>query len=108
VIVDDVHPIRRPGSYPLTVDGTEPPAMTRLTVVGGGMLTRRVPDAAAALAPMTPRLARADITVGTLESTLSDDGQPQRLFEARRARRHSRPRGGCEGKGSAPNLTDHL
>jgi poly-gamma-glutamate capsule biosynthesis protein CapA/YwtB (metallophosphatase superfamily) len=47
-----------------------------LTVVGDLMLTRGVPDAAAALAPMTPRLRRADVTVGNLEMTLSTDGSP--------------------------------
>lgn len=48
----------------------------RLTVVGDLMLTRGVPDAAAALAPMQARLAGADITVGNLESTLSKAGSP--------------------------------
>lgn len=48
----------------------------RLTVVGDLMLVRGVPDPAAALAPLAPRLRRADITVGNLESTLSTDGAP--------------------------------
>lgn len=77
VVVEGVHPLRRPEDYPLTVPGPTPQGVTRLTVVGDLMLARRVPDPAAALAPMASRLARADITVGTLESTLSDDGTPQ-------------------------------
>jgi poly-gamma-glutamate capsule biosynthesis protein CapA/YwtB (metallophosphatase superfamily) len=40
------------------------------------MLTRGVPDAAAALAPTAERLRRADLTVGNLENTLSRDGAP--------------------------------
>lgn len=47
-----------------------------LTIVGDLMLTRRVPDAAAALAPLAPRLRRADLTVGNLEMTLSTAGAP--------------------------------
>lgn len=54
-----------------------PAKPVRLTVVGDVMLARGVTDPAAALRPLRKRLARADITVGTLESTLSDDGPPQ-------------------------------
>jgi poly-gamma-glutamate synthesis protein (capsule biosynthesis protein) len=53
----------------------KPPAIT-LTVVGDLMLVRGVPDAAAALEPLSKRLRAADITVGNLESTLSTDGEP--------------------------------
>jgi Bacterial capsule synthesis protein PGA_cap len=54
-----------------------PPTPTiTLTIVGDLMLVRGVPDPAAALAPLRGRLARADITVGNLESTLSTDGEP--------------------------------
>ncbi|MDP3893150.1 CapA family protein [Nocardioides sp.] len=77
VVVDGVNPVRRPQDYPLTLAGEDPPPVTRLTVVGDLMLTRGVSDPAAALAPLTPRLARADLTVGTLESTLSRSGAPQ-------------------------------
>ncbi len=48
----------------------------RLLVVGDVMLTRGVPDAAAALAPMARFLRQADLTVGNLESTLSTRGTP--------------------------------
>jgi poly-gamma-glutamate synthesis protein (capsule biosynthesis protein) len=41
------------------------------------MLGRGVRDPARALAPLTPLLRRYDLTVGNLESTLSDDGLPQ-------------------------------
>jgi poly-gamma-glutamate capsule biosynthesis protein CapA/YwtB (metallophosphatase superfamily) len=47
-----------------------------LTVVGDVMLTRGVPDPAAALAPMSGLLGRSDVTVGNLESTLSLRGAP--------------------------------
>lgn len=53
------------------------PATVRLTIVGDVMLARRVTDPAAALRPLRQRLRRADITIGTLESTLSDNGVPQ-------------------------------
>lgn len=52
------------------------PDAVDVTVVGDLMLVRGVPDAAAALAPMAPRLRAADLTVGNLESTLSTDGRP--------------------------------
>jgi len=49
---------------------------TTLVVVGDIMLVRGVPDPARALAPMTPLLRRASLTVGNLESTLSTRGAP--------------------------------
>jgi poly-gamma-glutamate synthesis protein (capsule biosynthesis protein) len=55
--------------------GDHPDAVT-VTVTGDVMLVRNVPDAGAALAPMTSRLRRADLTVGNLESTLSTNGEP--------------------------------
>lgn len=62
------------------VDGVDPvrdaPGAIDVTVTGDIMLVRDVPDAAAALAAMSERLAGADITVGNLESTLSLNGQP--------------------------------
>jgi poly-gamma-glutamate capsule biosynthesis protein CapA/YwtB (metallophosphatase superfamily) len=54
---------------------THPDAIT-VTVTGDIMLVRGVPDAAASLAPMSRRLAGADLTVGNLESTLSLNGEP--------------------------------
>ncbi|MGH3308943.1 MAG: CapA family protein, partial [Nocardioides sp.] len=54
---------------------------TRLTVVGDIMLGRGVASqpggAAARLRPLAPHLSASDLTVGNLESTLSDDGPPQ-------------------------------
>jgi poly-gamma-glutamate synthesis protein (capsule biosynthesis protein) len=56
---------------------------TTLTIVGDIMLGRRVAavspasDPAAPLRPMRALLHGADITVGNLESTLSDDGRPR-------------------------------
>lgn len=62
------------------VDGYDPvrdaAGTVDLTVAGDVMLVRRVPDPAAALAPLAQRLHRADLTVGNLESTLSRNGQP--------------------------------
>ncbi|MEJ7707231.1 MAG: CapA family protein [Nocardioidaceae bacterium] len=62
----------------------DPPAVFTVTFVGDIMLGRSVGQAAAAagdpsapLRPMAKRLRRADITVGNLESTLSDDGAPR-------------------------------
>lgn len=76
-VVGGVHPLRMPDAYPLRTPGEQSRPVTRLMVVGDVMLTRGVPDPATALAPMARRLARADITVGTLESTFSDEGRPQ-------------------------------
>jgi len=78
------HPLRSPASYPLTVPGPAPPAKaTTVSAVGDLMLARRVGramqrsgDYAGALRPMAERLAAADITVGNLESTLSQLGPP--------------------------------
>ncbi len=62
------------------VGGADPvrdhPDAVTVTVTGDVMLVRNVPDAAAALAPMTDLLRRADLTVGNLESTLSTNGEP--------------------------------
>ena len=63
---------------------TEPAPRITVTVVGDIMLGRGVGDVAAAagdpaapLRPMSARLARADITVGNLECTLSMAGAPR-------------------------------
>jgi poly-gamma-glutamate capsule biosynthesis protein CapA/YwtB (metallophosphatase superfamily) len=84
VDVGGVDPLREPSRYPLrTAAAQAPPRPTTLTVVGDVMLGRRVGERAAAegdpsypLRPMQRRLAAADLTVGNLESTLSDDGAP--------------------------------
>ena len=70
---------------PRTSESTTDPAPSiTVTVVGDIMLGRRVGDVAAAagdpaapLRPMSARLARADVTVGNLESTLSTAGAPR-------------------------------
>lgn len=73
--VAGVDPLRNPSAYPLQVAGPEPPPVTTLTVVGDIMLGRRV-TGRPVLEPMARRLAAADITLGNLESTLSDAGAP--------------------------------
>ncbi|GAA1777493.1 hypothetical protein GCM10009795_024580 [Nocardioides hankookensis] len=73
--VDAVDPLRDPAAYPIQVEGPEPGPVTTLTVVGDIMLGRRV-TGLPVLEPMSDRLASADITIGNLESTLSDAGPP--------------------------------
>ena len=75
ITVDGVDPLRDPDRYPIQVEGPAPPAVTTMTVVGDIMLGRGV-TGRPALGPTAQRLASADITVGNLESTLSDDGAP--------------------------------
>jgi poly-gamma-glutamate capsule biosynthesis protein CapA/YwtB (metallophosphatase superfamily) len=75
VEVDGVDPLRDPDDYPIQVIGPPHAPVTTVTVVGDVMLGRRV-TGHAALRPMAGRLAAADITVGNLESTLSDAGAP--------------------------------
>ncbi len=70
----------RPSVTVASVGGRDPvrsaPDAVSLTVTGDLMLVRGVPDAAAALRPLSSRLRSADLTVGNLESTLSTDGDP--------------------------------
>jgi len=81
--VAGIDPLREPDSYPITTSSTgRPPVVTTVTVVGDIMLGRGVAavspdDPAAALEPMQRRLARADLTIGNLESTLSMAGVPR-------------------------------
>ena len=79
--VAGVDPLRDPRSYPLTTAAdAATPRVTTVTVVGDLMFGRRVgatTTAAATLAPLRERLASADLTIGNLESTLSDDGRPR-------------------------------
>ncbi len=82
--VGGVHPLRSPDDYPVRVPtGAEPGTVVTMTVVGDVMLGRGVGDVldaagdpAAVLRPLAERLASADVTVGNLESTLSDNGSP--------------------------------
>ncbi|HEX7188006.1 MAG TPA: CapA family protein, partial [Actinomycetes bacterium] len=86
--VDGVDPVRDPRSYRPTVGvpgrSGLPDRVTTVTVTGDVMLGRRVGDRlagvgdpAAALRPLASRLARADLTIGNLESTLSQAGAPR-------------------------------
>ena len=83
VVVGGVDPLRRPAAYPIRTSGREPGVVTTLTVAGDIMLDRGVEAAAppddpvAPLRPLGAHLAAADLTIGNLESTLSDDGTPQ-------------------------------
>ena len=76
------HPLRDPARYPLETPAAERPGeVTTMSVVGDVMLGRRVAQASGddpirTLRPTAKRLAAAEITVGNLESTLSDDGSP--------------------------------
>ena len=74
------HPLRDPARYPLEVAAPERPGeVTTMSIVGDVMLGRRVATASGddpirTLRPTAKRLASAEITVGNIESTLSDDG----------------------------------
>ena len=76
------HPLRDPARYPLETPAAERPGeVTTMSIVGDVMLGRRVAQASGddpirTLRPTAKRLAAAEITVGNLESTLSDDGSP--------------------------------
>jgi poly-gamma-glutamate capsule biosynthesis protein CapA/YwtB (metallophosphatase superfamily) len=80
--VDGRHPLRDPEHYPLRIRSVRPvPEVTTATAVGDIMLGRRVgarhrANPGAPLAPLSKRLAAAEITVGNFESTLSAAGSP--------------------------------
>jgi poly-gamma-glutamate synthesis protein (capsule biosynthesis protein) len=89
VTVDGVDPLRAPGEYRPTTASTRPvePTVTTVTVVGDIMLGRGVADAnpddlGATLRPLAGRLRSADLTIGNLESTLSDDGSPRQADDS--------------------------
>jgi poly-gamma-glutamate capsule biosynthesis protein CapA/YwtB (metallophosphatase superfamily) len=81
--VDGADPLRSPERYPLTTTAArDHPVVTTVNVVGDIMLGRGVGDAhagnpGAPLRPMQQRLARSDLTIGNLESTLSTAGAPR-------------------------------
>ncbi|WP_166134522.1 CapA family protein [Nocardioides ochotonae] len=87
----------RPTVRAALVAGSDPvrtaPGAVHLTVVGDLMLVRGVPDPARALAQVAPRLHRADLVVGNLESTLSTAGAPTQ---------------GSDSFGAGPGLVGHL
>ena len=73
-----VTPTSAPESTP---SPTPEPVVTRITIVGDIMLGRRVgsayaDDPTAPFRPFADRLATADLTIGNLESPLSDNGRP--------------------------------
>ena len=77
--VSDATASASPASPPAPPTPTEPAVTTTLTVVGDVMLDRGVTartTPAGALRHMVRHLRRADITVGNLESTLSQRGAP--------------------------------
>ena len=81
--VAGIDPMRQPTRYPITTTAPQDlPEITTVTFVGDIMLGRRVATeapggAGATLQPLSDRLAAADLTIGNLESTLSDDGLPR-------------------------------
>ncbi|MDQ1620370.1 MAG: hypothetical protein QOE19_2939 [Actinomycetota bacterium] len=80
--IDGVDPLRDASRYPLTTGAAagSPPSVTTVTIAGDIMLGRRVGASGqpgAELRPLQRRLAGADLTVGNLESTLSDNGDRQ-------------------------------
>ena len=81
--VGGVDPFRDPDAYALTTAGVAPDSVVTMSFVGDLMLARGVGrvieaagDPAAPLRATADRLAAADVTVGTLESTLSRIGPP--------------------------------
>jgi poly-gamma-glutamate synthesis protein (capsule biosynthesis protein) len=107
VRVAGIDPIRRPAAYPIQVVGPPPAGrVTTVTVVGDIMLGREV-TGKPALRPIAKRLAAADITVGNLESTLSDDGAPTQddAFHARPGVRRQLRAAGFDALSLANNHT---
>ena len=105
--VDGVDPLRDPDDYPIQVAGPPHGPVTTMTVVGDIMLGRSV-TGHPALDPMTARLASSDITVGNLESTLSDAGPPMQggdSFHADPRRRAELRDAGFDALGLANNHT---
>ncbi|WP_243060533.1 CapA family protein [Nocardioides sp. SR21] len=105
VAVDGFDPLREPDRYPIQVQGPSHGQVTTMTVVGDIMLGRGV-GGGAALRPMADRLESADITIGNLESTLSDAGTPTQgddSFHADPAVREDLLRAGFDVLGLANN-----
>jgi poly-gamma-glutamate capsule biosynthesis protein CapA/YwtB (metallophosphatase superfamily) len=81
--VDGIDPLVSPRRYPIQTRARTPiPQPNTVTVVGDIMLGRGVAAVTPnlpgdALAPLSHRLASADLTVGNLESTLSRAGRPR-------------------------------
>jgi poly-gamma-glutamate synthesis protein (capsule biosynthesis protein) len=87
--VDGVDPLRRPGRYPVTIAGPSPTTVVTVTVGGDVMADRRVGDQLArtgrfdlVLGSLARRMARADVTLVNLESTLTALGPPTQGIES--------------------------
>ncbi len=80
--VRGIDPLLEPDRYPVRTAGEGPATVTTLRVVGDIMLDRGVAATrpgehpTEALEPLAQHLAGADLTVGNLESTLSENGAP--------------------------------
>ena len=82
--VGGADPLSDPNAYPLKIAGSTTPPIITAAFVGDVMLGNRVGDRmrergdfSFPLRSVGDRLAAADLTVGTLESTLSRDGSPR-------------------------------
>ena len=78
--VSGIDPLIEPDLYPILGAGATAPTPITVTVVGDIMMARGVADAMgddtfAPLRPTSARLRAADLTIGNLESSLSEDGQ---------------------------------
>jgi poly-gamma-glutamate synthesis protein (capsule biosynthesis protein) len=89
VRIGGVNPLRSPQRYPLTVPGRPPAAVVTVAIGGDVMMDRSVGDRLATTGdwsePWTvvgPRLARADIALVNLESTLAQLGPPTQGIES--------------------------
>ena len=104
ITVAGVDPLRDPDDYPLQVVGPAHPPVTTMTVVGDVMLGRRV-TGRPVLVPTARRLASADLTVGNLESTLSDHGAATQddAFHAPRSARAALRQAGFDALSLANN-----
>jgi poly-gamma-glutamate synthesis protein (capsule biosynthesis protein) len=81
VSVAGVDPLSEPKLYPILGRGQQPPAPITVTVVGDVMMARGVADAMGAhafepLRSSAPHLRAANLTIGNLESSLSQNGRP--------------------------------
>jgi poly-gamma-glutamate synthesis protein (capsule biosynthesis protein) len=81
VTVGGRNPITSPDDYPLLGPGQSPPVPVTIEVVGDVMMARGVADSMGSnefepLREVAPELRSADLTIGNLESSLSQDGTP--------------------------------
>jgi poly-gamma-glutamate synthesis protein (capsule biosynthesis protein) len=81
VTVDGVNPIQSPARYPLVAMGAAPPDPVTIEVVGDIMMARGVAASMGSnefmpLRAVADELRSADLTIGNLESSLSQGGAP--------------------------------